>query len=585
MKTYCVQNEDEISNIIKKNAETIQIVFKNIKKRFNTKSFSSEKDFFLFEASPILSQQNVFNTSFIIMFENVKNEFGEFFSSLVNCLSENDVIVIVNGIVSNKNDYYHVYVQPESDSSVFLFKLNSLSYSESNLLPDKNLSKISGTGIYSIFGYVRETAISNDKECMWIRIKCSDKSCINILRYPFAVHDTRRLNNYKKYSNHVDILVENPCNNFISLVFGHRIHLKNVKVNRVDNSDCFLLCVQGITDHLIALKIKNDNNYLTPLQQQIQKNKLMSVTRLKSNQIPINKMKPTSTSHLKYRCVPNSSLNYYSNSLSSLSNKCSSNFAYSTKKIVSKRTCCLKENIKNYLPRKIVKQNAQTDTEINKIKKMHNIVFRKYSPDVEGMYLFLPSDNPDVFDSNISNTGPHLQVLHLSYLDEEKSLRGCGIRCIGPCRPINIEPCLILNDNDSSDFLSGYCEKCFSFTPKSYLISCKTQSNEEYRCSKCHDFVYLTFFFILNFLYGKNESQAIKICCYSEKAERFLKKLSKKNIKVEDYLLNYNCRKLVVDTMRKFIFEKTKVNLVVLNSPLDNAFILVSLSTKNIINN
>ncbi|XP_025425608.1 uncharacterized protein LOC112694374 [Sipha flava] len=446
--------------------------------------------------------------------ENVaKNEFGEFFSSLVKNLSENDVIVIVNGIVSNKNNYYRVYVQPENNSSVFLFKLNSLS-SETNLFPNENLSKISGTGIYSIFGYVRQTAISDYKECMWLRIKCFDKSLINILIYPFAVHDNRKLKNFEKSSNQVDILVENPCDNFMSLVFDQKILLRNVKVNRVDNSDCFLLCVQGITDNL---KIS-----VYPIHLQ---------TVMQNYYVPV---------------------------------------------II---------NVHPILRKKELVKELIVLKKISQINQEKFIELKKFTPNVDGMYFFLSSNNLDAFDSNISNPGPHLQILHLNYLKEEKSLRGCAIRCIGPCRPINIEPNLILDDNDSSDFLSGYCDNCFSFTPKSYLIPCKILSNEEYKCSKCYNFVYLHFFFNLYFLYGKNETQAIKISCYSKTAERILKKLSKKNIKLEDYLLNYNCRKLVLNTMRKFMLKKTKVNLIVLNSPLDNTFVLVSLSTKNIMNN
>lgn len=599
MKTYCVENEYQIPNIIKKETKAIKIMFKNIKKRFDKKCCATYMDYFLFKASPMPLQIKKLNRDLIIMFVNVKNEYGEFFSSIVDNLSENDIIVIIDAIIATKNDKHcHVYVQPENNPSVYLLKLTGSSL-RSNLLKDKNLSKISGTGIYSLFGYVRKTAISADKECMWLKVKSSDESCINILRYPFAIHDTKRVNNYyKKCSKYFDVLIENPCNDFVSLVFGQQILLQNVKVNRVDNSNCFLLCVQGMTDHLKTITIGSNTNHITPLQQKVPNlNELIPTARIEANQIPIHEeLKPLSTSCSKDECeinVPNSRLTVKSNSPPCKDNALlSSDVVYSTGKIMKKRTFADVEKIEsytsqNYSPSIIVKPNVQIAAEVNTFKRINSMtssVIRKCSPDVEGMYLFLPSDNPDASESSASNAGPHRQVLHLSYLDKEKSLSGCGIRCIGPCRPVSIEPDLLQDDNDSSDFLSGYCEKCSSFTLKSYLITYKTDSDKKYKCSRCNGVVNLTFFFNLNFLYGKNETQTIKICCYNEKAEHMLRTLSKKNIKVEDYLLNYKCRKLVVDTMRKFIREKTKVNLVVLNSPLDNTFILVSIST-NIIRN
>lgn len=596
MKTYFIQNEDQIPKNIKDNTKAIQIIFKNIKKRFYKDRSPTDKDLFLFEASPIPLQMKTFDLNFIIMFVNVKNEYGEFFSSLVDNLSENDIIVIIDAIIVTKNDNYHVKVQPENNPSVFLFKMNSFSL-ESNLSKEENLSKISGTGIYSLFGYVRKTAISADKECMWVRIKSSDLSCINILRYPFNLHDTRKQKNYKKYSKIVDILTENPCNDFISLVRGQQILLRNVKVSRVDNSNCFLLCVQGITDHLKTITMNNNTNNLSLLQQQSPIiNKLTPSTGPKSKPITFHtKLKPLSTSYSKNKCItniPNFPLNYNVNSLPYNDDELLSDFVKNTDGKVKKRTQCLtrKKRIRdstniNYSPRKTVEPNSQSDTEVNNFKRINRIKnIRKCSPNDDGMYFFLSSNDPDIFDSNKYDSGPHLQVLHLSYLDKEKSTKGCSIRCIGPCRPINIEPYLILNDNDSSDFLSGYCEKCFTFTPISYLITQSTHSNEEYTCPMCHDPVYLNFFFSLNFLYGNNETQALKICCYGENAERFLKTLSQKSIKVEHYRLDQNCRKLVVDNMRKFILEKTKVNLVVMSSPLDNAFILMSISTNNVSN-
>jgi len=87
----------------------------------------------------------------------------------------------------------------------------------------------------------------------------------------------------------------------------------------------------------------------------------------------------------------------------------------------------------------------------------------------------------------------------------------------------------------------------------------------------------------MNFLYGKNESQAIEVCCYDKKAESVVRKISKKKINLEDYLSNQNNKQLVISSMKSLISNRTKVNIIVCLSPDDNKNILLGIDTKYVV--
>jgi len=87
----------------------------------------------------------------------------------------------------------------------------------------------------------------------------------------------------------------------------------------------------------------------------------------------------------------------------------------------------------------------------------------------------------------------------------------------------------------------------------------------------------------MNFLYGKNESQAIEVCCYDKKAENVVKKISKKKITLEDYLSSQNNEQLVIGSMKSLINNRTKVNIIVCLSPEDNKNILLGIDTKYVV--
>lgn len=153
-------------------------------------------------------------------------------------------------------------------------------------------------------------------------------------------------------------------------------------------------------------------------------------------------------------------------------------------------------------------------------------------------------------------------------------------QCLGPCRLVLTDPNVFFTD----EIVSVYCvENCFSFFPISALA--KNSSISNYECPKCSsDIVNLVFFFKMNFLYGKNYSRAVEVWCYGENAQRVLKKCTKKNISVEDYLSNPDDRKLVTDTLKMFINNKTKVIIVLNVLPMNETTnVLVSINTKYVV--
>jgi len=87
----------------------------------------------------------------------------------------------------------------------------------------------------------------------------------------------------------------------------------------------------------------------------------------------------------------------------------------------------------------------------------------------------------------------------------------------------------------------------------------------------------------MNFLYGKDESKAIEVCCYDKYAEHVIRRISSKKIKLEEYLSNQNNRELVIHSMKSLINNRTKVNIIVCLSPEDNKNILLEIDTKCIV--
>lgn len=92
-----------------------------------------------------------------------------------------------------------------------------------------------------------------------------------------------------------------------------------------------------------------------------------------------------------------------------------------------------------------------------------------------------------------------------------------------------------------------------------------------------------TFYFKINFLFGNNLSQAIQVCCYCKNAEYFIRKITKKNIKLGPYLSNPDIRTLVLNSMKSLISNKTKINIIFSYSPEDNTNILEGIDTKYIV--
>lgn len=647
MKTYKIKAEVDIlemliSNDIQNFDNAFEIVFKNVKKKFCKFEENSSTDSVVFKVSmATLKIENNYSNSltrgnskdYEVVFINVKNEDGEYFSSLVENLCENDRILIIDGFlckksISNYNNTLCVVVRPPS--SVFLFKYDRSSDNEIIPLIDKNLSKITGVGSYSLFGCITNIIKYIDQEnFMLIRMKCNDELVIKTLKYPHHVNEFKNVSkeeitsglNYDYSTKKVDILVKNPCTDFTSLKLDQRICLNNVKVKCSKDSRIFSLHVKGKAKNLKAEPVETSSvNSLRPPKKLFQ---------IPSELRPLAKSK-TKTISNNTQFASNNSFQR-SNKMSPLKKSQSMSCRRKCSRITDDSSDSFSDDILNSPPFQNISRSTHNNEKTkgmkisndvqmvsNKTLKISNEFVsptRKASKPVQhkiSRVIYLSdSSSEDVINSspcrdfsksrnyndkkinngascsfqkqNINGASCSFQKHNINnecttnVINSPSKIKENETRCIDSCRLIYFEPYLFdncLND----DFLSGYCTKCFLFNLKSSLTTTKLNSETtEYRCSKCNDVVCLTFFLKMMFLYGKNESQVIQVCCYNNHAEQVIKELSKTNIRIENYLLNHNYKKLIVETMRSLICNKTKLNIVVSDLLADDTIVLLKI--------
>jgi len=398
------------------------------------------------------------------------------------------------------------------------------------------------------------------------------------------------------FSNKVDILVKNPCTEFNSLLLNQRIYLNNVKVKISNESNIFALKVMGVKSNLISIPIETSNinslrpptkhfpvpDELKPANRSLKAKQKIKLSPIKKQALtfqrrhhpPVllsdsstdddvhllqSKDLPTVGKKQKKECVLNDYKNVDSNTLvgrKSKINHVQSKDNFSVKNINSK---------------------LQTDSgpESNNCNLINEQVSIENGSSPEKSLE--RSCSPSFFQT-ASSTTTLFNKSKPEYKQLQNDYKSHPTQCLGPCRLLCTEP----NVFGTDEIVSGYCAKnCLSF----FLISDlkKNPSSNTYMCPNCADNVYLTFFFKMNFLYGKNYSRAVEVCCYNENAQRVLKKLTKKNISVEGYLSNNDDRKLIIDTLKMFINNKIKVNIVFGYSPFDENNFLVSIDTKYVV--
>jgi len=630
MKTYEVNTDVDIcnkliDNNIKHLNNSFEMSFKDVKK-FIKRSSPIGTDMIVFDAHviPLTMQQSDSSFSlvrknsknFFVNFVNIKNENDEYLSSEIDGLSEHHKFLIIDGVVLKLNPTFNqnkltIAVQPENNPSVFLFKYgDSLKPSENylNVLAEKNLSKITDCGVYSLFGHIINTIKYIDEELMLIRLQCYDKSVIKIRKYPECVCTFKNISKeeitagvkYDCSSKFVDILIKNPCADFITLKTNQRIFLNEVIVKYSNDLKIFSLYAMGETKNLKAdplqtgsvkslrppvkfFPIPNElkpvaqiqtkqNTYEKVISKNNDQNSKTNVHVLKNTKKLSLKKLPLNVEQSKHRKLSSSSsddnvdLSHYQNFLTSKHN-------LNTNNIINKDTnnmFCKTNNFINCSPVK----NTNLNSVNNKVQKCNTSTPKKQQ-------ICLESENSK--DSTDGTCSPSFlktsempkfnQENRLTKLDTSNNICTRSTQYIGSCRLLHVESKL---DN----IVYGYCTKCFVFSPQTFLIKLNL---EKYRCPDCFNIVNLTFFFKMIFLYGSNEHHAIEVWCYNENAERVLKKLLKKKMKLEDYLTSSKNRKLFEDVVGLLIRNHTKMNIVVCYSPNDNIYILQSIDTEFIV--
>jgi|UniRef100_A0A2S2R4V9 hypothetical protein len=623
MKTYDIKSDEDICEVLDSNKiEQLNNIFElkmkdveihRVYKESHQEIISFKANMFLLtkqenNSSFSLSRENC--QSYFIHFVNIKNEKAERFSSFVDNLGENDRLLIIDGILMKMSssffkDTLTIAIRPENNSSVILLKCKSLSLNKSSSLIEKNLARITGPGCYLLFGNVIKTMKYTDENFMLLRIQCFDKSCIKIYKYPPFVYEIKNISNedkkngvkYDFSSNRVDILVKNPCVNFISLVPDQRIVLNNVKVKYSKDLKLFLLHVKGDINNLKAdpkevLSVKSrPNKDLYPIPNYL-KSKIKPIFCVGSS---ISKNRPHELKNI-VSTSENLSREYDLIELSDSSSDDNVNLSpcqhFSTPKCVNNKEVDVSMDVdelfckNNRVPTKITKPKSQN---VKNAKIKSNMSINLSDEDIYLKKRKISSSKENSTDLSSNGSGSPLffnTPLEINIANPENQSKNIPssntkinskTQCIGPCRLIHFEPSIF----GDGIIVSGYCAKCITFIEKSF-VKCL---NMEYRCPKCSDIINLTFFFKMIFLYGKNHEQAIEVCCYNENAKRVIKKLTKKNITLENYLSNQNCRQLVVDTLKSLIINKSKVNIIVCRSVADKTSILLSIDTKYVITN
>lgn len=626
VQTHQILRELDICKILENNnlnhpCNIFEIVKKNITKYCNRQN-DKGTHFNLIEARMVSVKINQSNFSLVremnrlssVIFVNMKNENGDLVNSLIEKLHKNDRILIINALPYRTSTVLRdikltIVVKPEINSSVFLFKCGSSSIEQlnnpKNSLIEKNLSEITDTGVYSLFGFVNKILKYTDEDIILLRLKCSDKSCIKTRKYSYSDREFKNISKeeiasglkYDSYSNKVDILVLEPCVDFMSLILNQRILLNNIKVKFSNNLDVFSFHMKGRTENLKADPIETVSvkSLRAPTKQFPIPNELKpTISKPKSKQISssaqLNQLDKfqvlTKTDHPSKQFSLSTKQSEHQTNLLSISDDDDDINTLPCEDFFTFKHSHYREN---YSSNKITNLNNQ-----NQISK-NNLPIRltnEAGPSLENNHYLKRKISHD-FSSDGSCSPPFFQIplevptsiqeiqSNESHLSNVNQVITRTTRCIGSCRLIHIEPNIFFNYNRDSDqdIISGYCQKCLSFYPKASLI----KLDKVFRCPKCSSTAHLTFFFKMNYLYGKNEKQAIEVCCYNGNAEHVIKKLLKINIKPKNYMLNPNYKKLVMDTIMSLIINKTKVNIIVSESPDDNINILQSIDTKYIV--
>lgn len=652
MKTFVIKTEEDICKILGNNNikhlnNSFEIIFKDVK-QYSKKQNKIGMDLIMFDTHMVPLRIQKSNSlialfrgdskSYIVSFVNIKNDKGEYFSSLVENLSKNDRILITNGVVLKNaltfnNNRLTIAVRPENHSSVFLFKYKSSYIENPSLTLVKNLSKITGSGTYSLFGNITRIIKYTDEKLMLLRIQCFDKCSIKTRKYPQFVHEFKNISKeetisgikYDCSSNTIDILVKKPCQSFITLTLNQRIYLNNVKVNYSSDLELFLLHVKGKIENLKADPIETNsvNSLRPPIKYFPIPNELKPAIRLKTKQISCN-IQVNSNDQLQRlnKIEPESPLKNVQIDLNDKFERLNKiepepplkNLSLSTKKhgdqivdlscsssddninlspcrdfLLSKdifnkdnniNKCdsgsFCKKRIKNYNDDNI---NNCSPSKILSISNSRTVVPKRNNSSSIKRKTILKKENSSDSTTDGSCSPPFFKTSEVQQeetFNQRTQLKKLDLslekstQCLGPCRLIHIE--------NPNNIVYGYCTTCFAFFPKHILIKSNIKN---YECPKCSNIVNLTFFFKMNFLYGKYERQAIEVCCYNDNAKRVIKKLLKKNITLEDYLFNHDIRKLFIDTTKSLINDKTKVNIIV--TPKDNTYLLLGIDTKYVV--
>lgn len=220
-----------------------------------------------------VNQKSIFSD---VVFAYVQNEEGEKMSSLVNQFSNNDKIIVFDGSFSKIFGVEHLFILPHKKNlSIFHFKFN-----ESPLIPSSIEDirfKLTDTGVYSLFGCVKEIKKSMDKDSIHLVIQCYGFQNNPVYVYKpnnFSEEDLMCMGKCNCFADLIDVMINEPSKAFNLLIPDQQIQLNNVEANHLSSLNLYSLNVKGEPENL---NVVSKNIAFTDQDQNIIPNELKSL--------------------------------------------------------------------------------------------------------------------------------------------------------------------------------------------------------------------------------------------------------------------------------------------------------------------
>lgn len=266
MKSFIIQTENDIGEILKnnnvkyvENAFELKIKYMNLSSEYGqpnmdfvcSSAYINPLKIQCGSCFTLIRKEMIFCD---VIFEQVENEKKVKMYSLIHQFSENDRIIVFNGLFANVFGLQHLFIRPnEKNLFIFYFIFNNFPFYKNTIVLNHNFSELSDRNVYSLFGKVIEINKSINEDNMHLRIQChSYQNNIRKNNYDlenYSIEDIMSMVKCNCFPDLINVLVNAPSLDFTSLVPDQQIQLKNVKSN-FSNFLGVIIHVKGISENL-----------------------------------------------------------------------------------------------------------------------------------------------------------------------------------------------------------------------------------------------------------------------------------------------------------------------------------------------